>query len=254
MNWTRNSFKIGALIWLIGLCVAFAAPSDDFKSANQLFDTGKFTEAAAVYEKIEPKTAHVYFNLGNAHFREGKLGLAILDYERARRLAPRDPDIAANLKFAEQRLGVDDVNAPPHAWQRFLRSIIESRSPTEWGGYEVAALWLTALAIGVCIYIPRLRTGLLAIAAVAFVGFAASVFALGREVLNERTAPAAVVVVTETDARFAPMPDSTIHFKLTEGTRVVIREDRGQWLFVERADGQQGWVKSDSIERVVPQS
>ncbi len=253
MNWKRNNFKIGAVIWLIGLRAAFAGPSDDFRSANQLYDAGKFAEATAVYEKIEPKTAHVYFNLGNAHFREGKLGLAILDYERARRLAPRDPDIAANLKFAEQRLGVDDVNAPPRAWQRFLRSVIESRSPSEWGIYELAALWLTALAIGVYIYIPRFRTGLLAIAAVAFVGFAASAFALGHEVLNDRTGPAAVVVAAEAEARFAPVRDSTTHFKLTEGTRVVIREDRGQWLFVERADGQQGWLKSDAVELVVPQ-
>jgi tetratricopeptide (TPR) repeat protein len=252
MNWKRNGFRIGLAIWLIGLRTAFAGPSDDFKSANQLYDAGKFAEAAAVYNKIDPKTAPVYFNLGNAHFRENKLGLAILDYERARRLAPRDPDIAANLRFAEQRLEVDDVNTPPHAWQRYLRSIMESRSTTEWGMYELAALWLTALAIGACIYIPRLRTGLLAIAAAAFVGFAASVFALGREVLNDRMTPAAVVVAAETDARFAPAPDSTTHFKLTEGTRVVIREDRGQWQFVERADGQQGWVKSDSIERVVP--
>jgi len=254
MNWKRNSFRIGAVIWLVGLRVALAGPSDDFKSANQLYDAGKFTEAAAVYQKIEPKTVHVYYNLGNAHFREGKLGLAILDYERARRLAPRDPDIAANLKFAEQRLGVDDVNAPPHAWQKYLRSILESRSSTEWGTYELVGLWLTALAVGICLYIPRFRTGMLVVTAVALLGFAASVFALGHEVLGDRTAPAAVVVAAETDARFAPVPDSTTHFKLTEGTRVVIREDRGQWLFVERADGQQGWVKSDSIERVVPQS
>src|ERR1017187_8408427 len=157
MNWRRYMYKVAVLVWLLGLSAAIAAPSDDLKAANQLFDTGKFAEAAAVYEKIEPKTAHVYFNLGNTHFREGKLGLAILDYERAQRLAPRDPDIAANLKFAEQRLGVDDVNAPPHAWQRYLRSIIESRNSTEWGMCELVALWLTALAIGVCIYIPRLR-------------------------------------------------------------------------------------------------
>ncbi len=254
MNSKRNSCKIGAVIWLVGLCTVFAGPSDGFKSANELYDAGKFAEAAAVYEKIEPKTAHVYYNLGNAHFREGKLGLAILDYERARRLAPRDPDIVANLKFAEQRLGVDDVNAPPRAWQRFLRSIIESRSPDEWGMYELAALWLTALAVGLCIYIPRLRTVLLGIAAAAFVGFAASAFALGHEVLGDRTAPAAVVVAAETEARFAPVPDSTTHFKLTEGTRVVIREDRGHWLFVERADGQQGWARSDAIEPVVPQT
>ncbi|HVM62042.1 MAG TPA: tetratricopeptide repeat protein [Verrucomicrobiae bacterium] len=244
----------GALIWLAATGAAFAGSGDEFKSANRLYDAGRFAEAAAIYEKIEPKTAHVYYNLGNAQFREGELGLAILDYERARRLAPRDPDILANLKFAEQRAGVDDVNAPPRAWQRYVRSIVRSRTPTEWGVYELAALWLTILAIGAWLYLPRLRTGLLAIAAVGCVGFAASVFALGREAFMERSAPTAVVVAKETDARFAPVADATIHFKLAEGTRVVIREDRGQWVFVERADGQQGWARSDAVERVAPRS
>jgi tetratricopeptide (TPR) repeat protein len=253
MNWNRNIFRAGILIWLVSLAAAFAGPGDDFKSANQYYDAGKFAEAAAIYERIEPKTAHVYYNLGNAHFREGKPGLAILDYERARRLAPRDPDILANLKFAEQRLGVDEANTPPRAWERFLRSVIESRTSTEWGVCELLALWLTVLAVGAWFYIPRIRTGLLVIAAAGLVGFAGSVLALGCQVVGDRAAPAAIVVAVEAAARFAPMADSTTHFKLAEGTRVVIREDRGQWQFVERADGQQGWVKSDTLERVAPQ-
>ena len=140
---------------MIALDVAVASPSDDFRAANQLYDAGKFAEAAAAYEKIEPKTAHVYYNLGNAWFRQGKLGEAILNYERARRLAPRDPDILANLKFAEQRLGVDEVNTPPRAIQRFLRSAIASRTASEWSVFELTALWLTVLAVGASIFLPR---------------------------------------------------------------------------------------------------
>ena len=252
MNLRRNSFRIAATIWLLGLSAAFAGLSDDFKAANQLYDAGRFAEAAAAYEKIEPKTAHVYYNLGNAWFRQGKLGLAILNFERARRLAPRDPDILANLKFAEQRLGVDDVNAPPRAVQKFLRSVIESRTPTEWSVYELAALWVAALATIACIYLPKMRTGFLVIAMVGFVGLALSAFALGDEVLNKRTAPQAIVVAGETDARFAPMPDSTVHFRIVEGAKVGVLEDRGQWLLVERADGQQGWVTSETIGRIAP--
>ena len=250
MNLRRNSFRIVAVIWLLGLCAAFAGPGDDFKAANQLYDAGKFVEAAAAYEKIEPKTAHVFYNLGNAWFRQGKLGLAILNYERARRLAPRDPDILANLRFAEQRLGVDEVNTPPQAVQRFLQSVVESRTPAEWSAYELAALWLAVLAVGACIYIPKMRRGLLVIAVVGSAGFAVSALALGHEVLADRAAPQAVVVTTATEARFAPMPDSTVHFRIVEGTKVAIREDRGQWLFVERADGQQGWVTSEAIGRI----
>ena len=79
--------------------------------------------------------------------------------------------------------------------------------------------------------------------AAGFIGFAVSSFALGHRAINERTAPGRNHCWGETEARFAPLPDSTVHFRLAEGTKVAIREDRDQWLFVERADGQQGWVK-----------
>ena len=52
------------------------------------------------------------------------------------------------------------------------------------------------------------------------------------------------------EARFAPLPDSTVHFKLAQGTAVSIKEDRGERLFIERADGQQGWVRRDAVERI----
>jgi len=77
-----------------------------------------------------------------------------------------------------------------------------------------------------------------------------STFALTYQVIGDHAAPQAIVVNGETEARFAPVPDSTVHFRLAEGTRVSIREDRGQWLFVERADGQQGWVKSEAVGRI----
>lgn len=250
MNLRKNSFRILVVAGLLGLPAAMAATSDAFRSANESYDAGKFAEAAAAYEKIEPKTAYVYYNLGNAWFRQDKLGLTVLNYERARKLAPRDPDILANLKFAQQRLGVDEVNTPPRAVQRFLRSVIGSRTSTEWSAYELAALWLSVLAMGAWIYLPRMRTGLLVIAVAGVAGFAASAFALSYQLINDHAAPTAIVMVTATEARFAPMPDSTIHFRLVEGTEVAVREDRGQWLFVERADGQQGWVKSEIVERI----
>jgi tetratricopeptide (TPR) repeat protein len=250
MNLNKNSFRAIAVIGWLCFGTAFAAPSGDFQAANQFYDAGKFAEAAAAYEKIEPKTAHMYYNLGNALFRDGKLGPALLNYERARRLAPREPDILANLKFVQQRLGVDEVNTPPRAMQRLLRSAIESRTSSEWSANEVVALWLTVLAVGVCVFVPKVRTGFIVIAVACLMGFAVSTFALSYEVIDFRAAPRAIVVTTETEARFAPVADSTIHFKLAEGAKVAIREDRGQWLFVERADGQQGWVKSDAVSRI----
>ncbi len=229
---------------------AWASPADEFRAANALYDAGKFSEAIAAYEHIEPKTAGLYFNLGNAFFRAGQVGQAVLNYERARLLAPRDPDVLANLKFAEQKLGVDDVNAPPTVWQRVLRSIVDSRTPGEWSAYELAGVWLVTLALGLMLWMRTARTVLLVVTCAAFAWLLAAGSALSGRMIDERTAPRAVVLVRQAQARFAPLPDSTVHFPLTEGTEVAVREDRDQWLLVERADGQQGWVTRETVERV----
>ena len=82
------------------------------------------------------------------------------------------------------------------------------------------------------------------------VWFVATATALGYQVTAERTSPVAIVLAAKTEARFAPLPDATVHFQLNEGVQVAIREDRGQWFYVERADGQQGWVKAETVERI----
>ena len=75
--------------------------------------------------------------------------------------------------------------------------------------------------------------------------------ALIDRVVTEKTHPAAVILATKAEARFAPLADATVHFQLGEGTKVSILEDRGQWVLVERNDEQQGWVKAGAVERVV---
>jgi tetratricopeptide (TPR) repeat protein len=228
-----------ALSPILLFCVT--ALADDFKAANALYDAGRFAEAANTFETIQPKTANVYFNLGNAWFRQDKLGLAILNYERAQRLSPRDPDILANLKFAQQRLGVDET-APP--FRRFVRNAVRSRTLAEWNWIEVAGLWLTLLAVAGCIWLPKWRMGFI-IAAVAV----ACVWAMATTALVGRVSapPEAIVLASKSEARSAPLPLATVLFNLTEGVRVAIREDRGEWLFVERADGKQGWVNRSAL-------
>ncbi|MCG3147637.1 MAG: hypothetical protein PCFJNLEI_01077 [Verrucomicrobiae bacterium] len=227
--------------------IAAMAVADDFKAANALFDAGKFAEAVAAYEKIEPKTAHVFFNLGNAHYRAGQVGRAVLNYERARLIAPGDPDILANLKFAEEKLGVAEVNVSPKLVVRFFRSLAGARTTAQWTRYEIIGVWATMLLIAAAVWRPRWRSGLVILAVMAGIGL---VTATAMVIYRNAARPVAVVVVPKVEARFAPLADATVHFQLGEGTKVAIREDRGQWVFVERADEQQGWVRAEELERV----
>ena len=235
----------------IGVSLFFATAvlaGDEFKSAGVLYDAGKFADAAAAFERITPKTAAVFFNLGNAHFRLEQFGRVVLDYERARQLTPTDPDILANLRFAEERLGVAEVNLPAKPLARVWESVTGSRTIGQWARYEVTGVWLTVMLVAGAIWWSRLRTGLVILAVVA--GGWLALTAMG--LMYRATAPPdAIVLTSKTEARFAPLADATVHFQLGEGTKICIREDRGQWWLVERADGQQGWIKAEAAERVM---
>src|SRR5438034_268991 len=154
----------GALLCLILLllCAGNVARADDvstaFDQANQLYEEGKFAEAATAYAKmLRPGQASpaLYFNLGNALFKAGQVGRAVLNYRLAERLAPRDPDIRANLKFARSSVATG-ATPTPSWWQRCTsRLALDERTRLTSGALW---LWLGLLTLGQ--WRPALRKSL----------------------------------------------------------------------------------------------
>jgi tetratricopeptide (TPR) repeat protein len=78
------------------------APTTAYNKGNALYAQRDYAGAAAAYAQAlaAGPNASAHYNLGNAQFKSGKIGQAILHYRRARFLAPRDADVRANLAFA----------------------------------------------------------------------------------------------------------------------------------------------------------
>src|SRR5204862_4635113 len=71
-----------------------------FTKANQDYSEGNFQEAVHGYQSLVKSglwNANLFYNLGNAWFRLGDFGEAILNYERAVALDPHHPEAGANL-------------------------------------------------------------------------------------------------------------------------------------------------------------
>ena len=93
---------------------AFATPESLFEEGVDAFRQGNLEEAVQSWQSTLEEgheSGALYYNLGNAHFRLGHTAEAILFYERAARLLPRDKDVTANLSLARLAV-VDRVNAP----------------------------------------------------------------------------------------------------------------------------------------------
>src|SRR4030095_1931656 len=101
---------------------AFAQADAEFIEANQEYAQGHFKEAIDQYEAIVRSgqwSANLFYDLGNAYFRTGDLGRAILNYERA--LAPErhHPEAAATLQNGRAEARAPAV--PPSGSERYLQ-------------------------------------------------------------------------------------------------------------------------------------
>jgi tetratricopeptide (TPR) repeat protein len=131
-------------MWLLSTTAAAMRAFDD---ANRRYEAGDFAGAAAAYEKLlaaEGSRAAVLYNLGNSYQRLGQHGPAILAYERARLLTPRDPDLRANLGLA--RKAAATIEEP--AEHPRLHAALQFLSRNEWSWLLAGtALFLGGLAL-----------------------------------------------------------------------------------------------------------
>ena len=133
------------IAWSTTIAARAGADSASFDQANRLYEQGKYTDAIVAYRGLLGKqsSAALYFNLGNAFFKSGNTGEAIINYRLAQRLAPRDPDILANLRFARESVGGAASRRP---WER-LANVLSTNEITVVAAVLVWA-WLLVLTAG----------------------------------------------------------------------------------------------------------
>lgn len=234
---------------------ALSTPQDAlFDEGNRLYQDGDFGGAAASYEAILAggfESAEVYYNLGNAHFRLGSVGLAVLNYERAARLDPRSGDIQANLELVGQMLQ-DRIEPLPRFW---VLSVIDwwmTLIPRERLGPLVALCYLALGVATVLLVLGRPRGWHSALRRAVYASLAATVL-LGGTLLARETGlgqpEEAVVMASEARVLSAPSEEGGLTvFTVHEGTRVRIDRRAEDWAEIVLADGKVGWLPLAAIE------
>ena len=196
-------------------------------------------------------SAEVYYNAGNAWFKDGKTGKALLCYERACKLDPTDKDIRYNLEFARGNT-LDKIDAVPEfilkTWARSIRGMLSSNA-WAWVSLVLFAIFLALLLLFLLGgSASERRAGFFGGIAALLLALAAFGFARWIRHDSLRT-DAAIVMTGVSSVRSAPSRDtSTELFLLHEGTRVGIKEEISGYCNITLADGREGWISSKDIE------
>ena len=228
------------------------SPRTTFYHANALYKDGQYAAAAKEYEEIEQSglaSGNLYFNLGNAYFKTGEKGRAILNYERARRLIPGDPDLSANIAYAQSLTDADACS--PALWQVVVFPL-SHRVATHQLVWVTSALYTLLLLVlaGYRLWPARPRWLVYVASGLAVLVLISST-SLAQQVLTDDWQPRAVVISSgDAPARFEPAENGTVHFALKEGSLVRVVETRDSWIEVARCDGRRGWIEKSAIEEL----
>lgn len=240
-SWRTASKLMCVVLIMLRAPIAIMAqltPAQAFEEAEDLFVNGKFEDAAQKYERLLAEgwvAPELFYNLGNAYFKAGQYGSAVLNYRRAWYLCPRDPDVLANLRFAFQTIGA------PFPELSGAQRVLTYVSRSEWIIAGVAFWWLTWLFTVLAWISARFRA--LAIRGAALCALAFLICAAGYAAWQQfRTYPEYVVTEGRQDVRFAPLDNAVLHFVLPEGAIVRERERSGDWVKITVSQ-KEGWMR-----------
>ena len=186
------------------------------------------------------------FDLANDYARHGRPGMAVLNYERARLLAPNDPDIRANLRFVRATSGLTPVTG---TW--FDRQASQLASPNILFWFGCGGLLIVGVSLLLGRQYPRLHFALRACIAA---GLALMAVTLCNALATWPMMSEAVVIARATPARVAPASLADSLATLREAEIVTVDAEFRDFTLVHTDTGRTGWVASADVARVVPHS
>ena len=236
---------------------SFTDKSNDevWAEANAAYVNANYGDAIFKYESLLARGIDswvLYYNLGNACFKDGRIAKAILNYNRAQRLAPANSDIAYNLAIANAYVK-DKIEAMPVFFaKRWVQQLQGSLSSNSWAFMSLVffALFLAALILYLLMSRLSLRkTGfyggiLCLLLFIMSLGFSYS----EKKQITDPTQ--AVVMEDAVPVKSSPDNGSKDIFVLHAGTKVEVVSELNGWREIMISDGNKGWLKVESIEMI----
>ncbi len=220
-----------------------------FAEANELYENKQYDSAIQLYESILEtgrESASIYFNLGNAYFKSGDLGHAVLYYLRAKRLAPADEDLNHNLEFARQfsRVRMEGVALNPVS--DFVQTIVQPyRLETlAWAASIVFILLCLVLTVryGLGFSNGAIRVATILLLVLVLITSGLTTYKYRTEFLTER----AVVINDDSPVRSGPTEKAEIEFQGASGLVVEILSQSGEYYNVLFENKRKGWIHRDN--------
>lgn len=230
-----------------GITLKHEPLSAKWRQANELYAAKDYAKAVQGYEEIASeyklKDPSLFYNLGNAYFKSGKLGLAILNYKKSLLADPRRRATRENLDFAKAQIPLQIDSAAP----AFLKWLLKQSRFVRKG--EAVNLTLLFFILFLLLTVLRLTKEMRWIYPARRVVLALLLLSLvltGLKFYDERDRDA-ILISPQVTVRFGPSRQEEVEFKLAEGIHVKVADSIGDWYRINLANGKTGWVEKTDL-------
>ena len=225
-----------------------SAQSDmGFAKANADYAAGHFQEAVNGYETLVRSgewSANLFYDLGNAYFRVGDFGRAILNYERALALDQHHPEADANLRIVrDEARALEMQSSWPERYFRF-------GSLNQHSVVAAVAFWLGMFCVFGAIFGRRRSAAIATLSILSFSTFLIASFAIYKVENGNSGRALAIVTGTGIEARFATADSANSVLALPPGSEIKILSTRGDWIYASLPNNLRGWLPAKSAELV----
>lgn len=252
----RKVVTVVTLLLSLGASMNIQAKDLDslWTAGVQAYTDGKFSDASAAWTSIEEsgqKSAKLYYNLGNAWFKQGNYPKAILNYERALRLDPSYSDARYNLEFTSNFVQDKIEPVPEFILKSVARKVCYVMGSNAWAVIFLVLL-AAALVMGLLFLlgssVGKRRAGFYCGIVLLLLSAGALSFSIWQKSDSVKT-DTAVVMSPVSSVKSSPSSGSSKDlFVIHEGTKVTILDEVGSWKNIALADGRQGWITSNELE------
>lgn len=252
----RKVVTVVTLLLSLGASMNIQAKDLDslWTAGVQAYTDGKFSDASAAWTSIEEsgqKSAKLYYNLGNAWFKQGNYPKAILNYERALRLDPSYSDARYNLEFTSNFVQDKIEPVPEFILKSVARKVCYVMGSNAWAVIFLVLL-AAALVMGLLFLlgssVGKRRAGFYCGIVLLLLSAGALSFSIWQKSDSVKT-DMAIVMSPVSSVKSSPSSGSSKDlFVIHEGTKVTILDEVGSWRNISLADGRQGWIPASDIE------
>ena len=241
--------------WILTYSFVFCAilvsgQTENFAKGNELYEAGDYQKAIESYGSVIAQGYHsteLYYNLGNAHYRNGEIGKAIWAYESALKIDPDHKDALHNLEFVNAQT-VEKLDTSRHGFGHWLQGLVFSANVNFWTWLSIVlSVLFSVMAI---LFIRSQKRSVRNISMIS-----AAIFAFGLVVslvigknheTHLTTRDNGVVIVEQVKVLVSPLEDADVSYKLGEGAKVNLVSEEKDWVQID-LNGNKGWVQKKNI-------